>query len=244
MEEQTGEKRLRLIVFSEQALLRTSLAMFLSSEPGLEVVRECASCGEALDTLKTSSIDVVLLDVAVACADAKDFVSAARSAGYQGRVLILAENAEAERLTMALKLGASGIFRKSEAPDRLVLAIRLVAAGAVWVDQSVIALLTVQPSDQSNQVANRRSGALLEEREEKIIQGIMDGLTTKKLGDDMNISEGSVKNILQGLFAKTGVRKRSQLVRLALEGALGARLAKRQAAGPLETVPTHGESSD
>jgi two-component system, NarL family, nitrate/nitrite response regulator NarL len=244
MEEQTGEKRLRLIVLSEQALLRTSLARFLSSEPGLEVVRECASCGEALDTLKTSPIDVVLLDVAVACADAKDFVSAARSAGYPGRVLILAENAEAERLTMALKLGASGIFRKSEAPDRLVLAIRLVAAGAVWVDQSVIALLTVQPSDQSNQVANRRSVALLEEREQKIIQGIMDGLTTRKIGDDMDLSEGTVKNILQGLFAKTGVRKRSQLVRLALEGALGARFAKRQAAATVETVPTNGKSSD
>jgi DNA-binding NarL/FixJ family response regulator len=244
MEEQTGEKRLRLIVLSEQALLRTSLARFLSSEPGLEVVRECASCGEAIDVLKTASVDVVLLDVAVACEGAKDFVSAARSAGYLGRVLILAENAEAERLTMALKQGASGIFRKSEAPDRLVLAIRLVAAGAVWVDQSVIALLALQPSDQSNQVANRRSVGLLEGREEKIIQGIMDGLTTKKIGDDMELSEGTVKNILQGLFAKTGVRKRSQLVRLALEGALGARFAKRQSAGTLEAVPTMGESSD
>jgi DNA-binding NarL/FixJ family response regulator len=240
MQEQPGGKPLRLIVLSGQALLRTSLARFLSSEQGLDVVQECATCSQALDTLKTGPIDVVLLDFAVSCEDARDFVTAARSAGYQGRVLILAENAEAEKLTMALKLGASGIFRKSEAPDRLVLAIRLVAAGAVWVDPSVLAQLTVQPGDQPNQMGNRKSAARLEEREEKIIQGIMDGLTTKKIGDDMDLSEGTVKNILQGLFAKTGVRKRSQLVRLALEGSLGPRFDKQQTAG---TVRNHGESS-
>jgi DNA-binding NarL/FixJ family response regulator len=248
MEEQTGKKQLRLIVLSDQALFRTSLARFLASETGLEVVRECANYGEALstleDTLKTSPVDVVLLDFTVGGENANDFLSAARSAGYQGRFLIIAETAEAERLTGALKLGASGIFRKSEAPDRLVLAIRLVAAGALWVDHSVMALLTLQPSDQPNQTANRRSAALLEEREEKIILGIMDGLTTRKIGDGLDLSEGAVKNILQGLFAKTGVRKRSQLVRLALEGSLGSGFAKRQGAGVAEAVQADGESSD
>ena len=247
MEKQAGEKPLRLIILSDQALFRTSLARFLACETGLEAVCECASFGEALsmlkDTLKTSPVGIVLLDFTVGGEDAKDFMSTARSAGYQGRFLIIAETAEAERLTAALKLGASGIFRKSEAPDRLVLAIRLVSAGAVWVDHSVMALLTVQPSDQPNQVANRRS-AILEEREEKIIQGIMNGLTTRKIGDDLDLSEGAVKNILQGLFAKTGVRKRSQLVRLALEGSLGSRLAKRQVAGTAQTVRANGDSGD
>jgi DNA-binding NarL/FixJ family response regulator len=240
MEELTSEKQLRLIVLSDQALFRTSLARFLASENGLQVVRECASCADAIDTLKTSPVDVVLVDFTVTCEDASDFLSAARSAGYQGRYLILAESSDAERLTIALKRGASGIFRKSEAPDRLVLAIKLVAAGALWVDRSAIALLTVQPSDKPNQVANRRSG-LLEEREERVIQGIMDGLTTRKIGVGLDLSEGAIKNILQGLFAKTGVRKRSQLVRLALEGSLGSGFVS---AGMVETVQPNGESSD
>src|SRR5580692_11493621 len=107
MEELTSEKRVRLIVLGDQALFRTSLARFLASETGLEVVRECASCAEAIDTLKTSPIDVVLVDFTVTCEDANNFLSAARSAGYQGRFLILAEAADAERLTMALRLGAS-----------------------------------------------------------------------------------------------------------------------------------------
>lgn len=210
------------------------------------MLRECASCGEALtslqDTLKTSSVDVILMDLAPGGEEAAGFTSAARAGGYQGRFLILADSADAEKLAMSFRIGASGIFRKSEAPDRLILAIGMVAAGALWVDQSVLAFLTVPPSDRPNQVANRRS-ATLEDREEKIILGIMDGLTTRKIGRDLDLSEGAVKNILQGLFAKTGVRKRSQLVRLALEGSLGARFAGRQAVGTAETTPSHGQSA-
>jgi DNA-binding NarL/FixJ family response regulator len=250
MQLHTGEKRLRLIVLSDQALFRTSLARFLASDPGLEVVCECARCGEALNTLRdslkdtpeASPVDVVLVDLTVACENAAEFLTAARAVGYPGRFLIIAETADAEKLTSILKLGASGIFRKSEAPDRLVLAIRLVAAGALWVDDSVVAQLTVQPPDPPNQMANRRS-ATLEDREVKIVLGIMDGLTTRKIGRDLDLSEGAVKNILQGLFAKTGVRKRSQLVRLALEGSLGARFARRQAVATADTTRPHGESA-
>jgi DNA-binding NarL/FixJ family response regulator len=135
----------------------------------------------------------------------------------------MAEAVETQGLATTLKLGASGVFRKSEAPDRLVLAIHMIAAGAVWVDQEVIQMLSgIEPP---NQVGNRKSA--LGEREAKVVFGIMQGLTTKKIGANMGLSESQVKNILQGLFAKTGVRKRSQLVRLALEGSIATDWANR-----------------
>lgn len=219
--QQPDEKKLRLLILNDQALFRTSLARLLASETGLEVVRECAACGEALEFLNASPVDVVLLDLRVGGENADDFMSAARNAGYRGRFLIVAETAGAERLANALKVGASGIFRKSEAPDRLILAIRLVTAGALWVDQGIVEVLVGQCADPHNQVTNQKSVGRLEERERKVILGIMEGLTTKKIGSNMDLSEGTVKNILQGLFAKTGVRKRSQLVKLAMEGSLG-----------------------
>jgi hypothetical protein len=63
-----------------------------------------------------------------------------------------------------------------------------------------------------------------------VLLGILGGLTNRKIADGMGLSESSVKNILQGLFHKTGVRTRSQLVRLVLEGSLGnmRQLVKRQ----------------
>ena len=242
MHEYSNEKRLRLSILSDQALFRTSLARFLASESGLEIVSECATGREALESLRTSPIDVILLDPVVAGENAGDFISSARSAGFQGRFLIVAEAAQGDQVARAFKLGASGIFRKSEAPERLVLAIRVVAAGAMWIDQNVIELLTVHPLEQDNHSGNRRSSSRLEDREEKVIQGIMDGLTTRRIGEDLEVSEGSVKNILQGLFAKTGVRKRSQLVRLALEGSLGSRFTTLQA--PHSKGGSGSQSSD
>src|SRR5258708_35634176 len=73
-----------------------------------------------------------------------ELISAALAAGYKGHFLLVAGAADAKELAAAIKLGASGIFLKSEAPDRLVQAIRLVASGAVWVDQKAIQLLADQ----------------------------------------------------------------------------------------------------
>src|SRR5260370_40415524 len=68
---------------------------------------------------------------------------------------------------------------------------------------------------------DRGSTATLEDRERHVLLGMLGGLTNKKIGANMGLSESSVKNIVQRLFGKAGVKTRSQLVRVALEGSLG-----------------------
>jgi two-component system nitrate/nitrite response regulator NarL len=167
-------------------------------------------------------VDVVLLDFEIGTDDANDFISVARQSGYQGRFLIVAGALDVRKSAIVLKLGASGIFLKSEAPERLVQAIKLVAAGDVWVDQKVIHVLADQLIDQHHQHGDQGPGKLLDDRERNVILGILGGLSNRKIGDNMGVSESAVKNTLQQLFSKAGVRTRSQLVRVALEGSLGA----------------------
>jgi two-component system, NarL family, nitrate/nitrite response regulator NarL len=126
MNDQTPESRIRLILLDEHGLFRASLGRLLASEPDLEVAGECGTSAEALEAIRGSTVDVVLLDFDVGAEHGNDFISAARQAGYQGRFLIVAGSADVRNSAIALKLGASGIFLKSEAPDRLVQAIRLV----------------------------------------------------------------------------------------------------------------------
>ena len=218
--DQTDENRIRLVVLDDHGLFRASLAKLLASESGFEVVGECGTSAEALEMLNGSPVDVVLLDFDLGAEHSNDLISAARKAGYQGRFLIVAGTTDAERSAKALKFGASGIFLKSEAPERLVKAIRLIASGAAWVDQKIIQLLADQCLNQP-QRGDQKSGSALENREQRALLGILGGLTNRDIAEGMDISESSVKNILQGLFTRTGVRKRSQLVRLALEGSLG-----------------------
>jgi len=214
--------RIRLLLLDDHGLFRASLGHWLASEADFEVAGECGTSAAALEILLSAVVDVVLLDFDVGPEHGNDFISAARHAGYGGRFLIVAGSADVRNSAIALKLGASGIFLKSEAPDRLVQAIRLVGNGGIWVDQTIIQLLADHLLDRHYRFEDEHSSGQLEGREREVLLGIVGGLTNRKIGDNIGLSESSVKNVVQRLFAKAGVHTRSQLVRAALEGSLGA----------------------
>jgi DNA-binding NarL/FixJ family response regulator len=210
-----------LVLLHDQALFRAGLSRLLESQPGIEVVGECANAAEALQILSASPVDVVLLDSDHAMEGGDGFMPAARRNGYQGHFLIVAGAADARSSAIAIKLGASGVFLKSEAPDRLMQAIALVANGAVWLDQGTIRLLADQSVERFPRLDGPGSANPLTDREQRVLLGILAGLSNKKIGENLGLSEGSVKTSVQQLFYRTGVRTRSQLVRTALEGSLG-----------------------
>jgi two-component system nitrate/nitrite response regulator NarL len=212
------EKRIRVLLLDSQALFRTSLGRFLSSQPGIEVAGEYGSSSEALQVLASSQIDLVVLNFERGSQGEAGFMTSARRDGYQGRFLIVAGSVDPIRSAAALKFGASGVFLKSDTPDRLVRAIRLVADGAVWIDQKIMQVLAAR-SVVRWPYGDERD--LLTVREETVLLGILGGLTNRQIGIDIGASEGSVKGVVQQLFQKAGVHTRGQLVRVALEGSLG-----------------------
>ena len=86
----------------------------------------------------------------------------------------------------------------------------------MWVDQRVIQLM----ADGVHQSRRAELRKLLTEREQEVLRGIFEGLTNKEIAAQLDVSESAVKATLQQLFQKTGVRTRSQLVRIALEASL------------------------
>jgi DNA-binding NarL/FixJ family response regulator len=200
MHEETAENPIRLVLVDEQVLLRESVGRFLATQPGLQMAGECGTAAEALEILNHSSVDIVVSDVDLRTERGDDLISAARSAGYKGRFLIVAGAADAHELSAVIRRGASGIFLKSESADRLVQAIRLVASGAVWIDQTVIQLLADRLADRS-QLERETAGRRLTDKEEKVILGILGGLTNRKIGEDIGISESAVKSLPRGTSA-------------------------------------------
>ena len=224
MSQPTQENRIRLLLLDDQALLRASLAHFLASEEDLTVVGECGTPTQALEMLQTAPVDVVLLDFAHAMEAGGGLISAAYRHGFEGRFLIVAETTEAKAAAFAIRIGASGIFLKSEAPHRLVLAIKVVATGGVWLEPRIVRLLAEESVGRFASASNGDGYAsLLTDREQRVLHGILGGLTNRKIGENLGLSESSVKTAVQQLFYRAGVRTRGQLVRVALEGGLGAR---------------------
>jgi len=125
----------------------------------------------------------------------------------------------AKESSSALHLGASGIFLKHNSPGTLAKAVRLIMGGEIWVDAKVIQLMADRVDQQEQE--QERVNPLLTEREQQVLRGIFEGLSNKEIGAQLGVTDGAIKATLQQLFQKTGVRTRSQLVRIALEGSLG-----------------------
>jgi DNA-binding NarL/FixJ family response regulator len=209
--------RIRLLLIDDHILFRDGLSRLLALEPDLEVVAGCGTVGEALETVGRERVDIVLLDYDLGEDHGSHFISAARRAGYTGKVLMVTAGMSAKESSTALHLGASGIFLKHNSPGTLAKAVRLIMSGEIWVDPKVIQLM----ADRVDQQEDERVSPLLTEREQQVLRGIFEGLTNKEIGAQLGVTDGAIKATLQQLFQKTGVRTRSQLVRIALEGSLG-----------------------
>ena len=210
-------ERIRLLLVDDHILFRDGLSRLLALEPDLEVVAGCETVAEALDIVGREPVDIVLLDYDLGEDHGSHFLSSARSAGFAGKVLMVTAGMTAKESSSALHLGASGIFLKHNSPGTLARAVRLIMGGEIWVDPRVIQLM----ADRVDQREEERVSPLLTEREQQVLRGIFEGLTNKEIGAQLGVTDGAVKATLQQLFQKTGVRTRSQLVRIALEGSLG-----------------------
>src|SRR5262249_14915231 len=141
------------------------------------------------------------------------FIERAREAGYAGRIFIVTAGMNDADYVRALGHGVCGIFLKHGSPELLIEAIHKVMSGETCIDQRCIQGLVEAVETEGRQA--RRSQ--LSERERDVLKGVFSGLTNKEIAAHLKISEASVKSALQQLFMKTGVRTRSQLVRVALE---------------------------
>jgi two-component system, NarL family, nitrate/nitrite response regulator NarL len=205
--------RIQLLLVDDHILFRESLRRLLASEPDFDVVSDCGTTTEACAIVEQCPVDIILLDFDLAGTDACDCIAAIQRTCYEGRILIVTGSMTASESSMVLKMGASGIFYKHHSPGMLAQAIRHVASGMTWVDQPAMRLMT---DDQERRRELRDRGPWTE-RERQVLQGIFEGLANKEIGAKLGVSESAVKATLQQLFQKTGVRTRSQLVRVALE---------------------------
>lgn len=205
--------RIQLLLVDDHILFRESLRRLLASEPDFDVVSDCGTTAEACAVVDQCPVDLVLLDFDLAGTDAGDCIAALHRTRYEGRILVVTGSMTAGEASMVLRLGASGIFYKHHSPGMLAQAIRHIAVGMTWIDQPAMRLM----SDDQDRRREPRDRAPWTEREQQVLHGIFEGLANKEIGVKLGVSESAVKATLQQLFQKTGVRTRSQLVRVALE---------------------------
>jgi two-component system nitrate/nitrite response regulator NarL len=210
------DPRATILLVDDHALFRDSVARFLDDDPGFKIVGGCATVEEAKEFLHANPVDLVLLDFDLGARDGTDFMNVAAGIGYRGKVLLVTAGVDETSAANLLKSGIAGIFLKHNPPAMLVEAIREVLAGNVCFEQNYLQKIVGRAAERTAENETPRTRKLTE-REQQVLIGVFEGLANKQIADRLQVSESSVKATLQQLFQKTGVRNRSQLVRIALE---------------------------
>jgi len=203
-------RRTTILLVDDHALFREGAARLLGAERDFEVVGCCGSLEEALGILRSTKVDLVLLDLDLGRERGFQFFKPALDGGFAGRVLVVAAVVSHFEMRRLIHSGAAGIFLKQSPPNRLVEALRAVMRGQLYTDPAL------QDDLHSHSESTNLKKALTS-REQAVLSGVAEGLSNKEIAARVHVSEALVKAILQQLFDRNGVRTRSQLVRIALE---------------------------
>jgi DNA-binding NarL/FixJ family response regulator len=206
-------KQIRVLIVDDHTLFRESLSRLLEADTECKIIGACASVEEALKIVAREQIDLVLLDYDLGEKPGTQFLEESKRCGFGGPVLMVTGGMADAVMPRALENGASGVFLKSSPLAELTQAIGRVMKGETWIDSGMVKALLADANRRSNEARQESLSA----RERSVLRGVFEGLSNKEIGQQLGISEGSVKAALQQLFARTGVRTRSQLVRIAVE---------------------------
>jgi DNA-binding NarL/FixJ family response regulator len=216
---------LRVVVADDQALVRTGFAMILSAD-GIEVVGEAADGAQAVDMVRRTRPDVVLMDIRMPEVDGLEatrrILSGAPPVGEAApRVLILTTYDLDRYVYAALAAGASGFLLKDVSPEHLVAAVHLVRSGDALLAPAITRRLVERfaPRDQQAAALHRDLSALTP-RELEVLKLLARGLSNAELAGRLHLSETTVKTHVARILFKLKLRDRAQAIIVAYETGL------------------------
>ena len=219
----TRSRPLRIAIADGQALVRAGLRALFESEEDIAVVAEAADGGQAVALVAKMRPDVVLIDIGLPGTDAVEVtgeISADRKPGGPG-VMIIAAQADDERLFAALRAGASGFLLKDTDATAFVEAVRVVASGDALLSPSITRRLIAEIAAQPD--PNRPSPEQLEDltaREREVVALVAAGLSNQEIAERLVVSPATAKTHVSRALYKVHARDRAQLVALAYETGL------------------------
>ncbi|HEX6675290.1 MAG TPA: response regulator transcription factor [Actinomycetes bacterium] len=211
-----------MLLVDDQTLVRAGFRVLLERGEGIEVVGEAADGAEAIEAVRRTRPDVVLMDIRMPVLDGLEatrrIVSDERLGGV--RVVMLTTYELDEYVFEALRVGASGFLLKDIDPADLRQAVRVVAAGDALLSPSVTRRLIAEFASRAPRRADRERLAPLTDREREVMALVASGLSNGEIARRLFMSPATAKTHVSRAMAKLGARDRAQLVVLAFDTGL------------------------
>lgn len=209
-----GNPKTRIVVADDHAVLLESLAALLGTQPDFEVVGKASNGGEAVEAVRQHKPDVLVLDLFMPNIDGFEVLRTLERSGLHVAAIVLTGSESQLDYVQVVKLGARGLVLKGDNPEKLFTAIRSVASGDLAFSNDIAA--QVVNAMATEQRPESTTLARLSEREKQIAMLVARGMKNRDIGNELNISENTVKRHLQSIFNKTGTRDRLELAVVAV----------------------------
>lgn len=197
---------IKIMIVDDHPVVREGLSRIIVSESGMEVIAEAGTGAEALTHYRKLRPDIVLLDMRMPEMTGIQTIEAIRKEFSNARIIVLSTYDLEEDIYQSLQAGARGYILKDSPRNELLTSIRRVHAGE-----------RVIPPNIATRLAERIGGNELTAREFEVLKLITAGKSNKQIGDDLGISEGTVKSHVNNILDKLGVTDRTQAVSVALK---------------------------
>ena len=203
----------RIALVDDYEIVRAGLRVLLATEPDLAVVAEYGTCVEALTELPLAAVDVAVVDVRLPDGDGIDLCAALTAVAPDLRCVVLTAYADDAALLRAAAAGVAAFVRKDADGGALLRAVRDVAAGGSSLGPRFAATPGARPRAADD--------GRLTAQERRVVALVTEGLTNRRIGERLGLSEKTVKNYVSNVLSKLGMSRRTQAA------AYAVRLAER-----------------
>ena len=198
--------KIRILVADDHFVVRMGLTALVNTEPDLEVVGEAVDGAQAVAAFDKHKPDLVLMDLRMPVKDGVRATAEIKSKHPNARVLMLTTFDGDTDIHRAIEAGAQGYVLKNTTGDKLIPALRAVAAGQRWI-----------PKEIATRLASRNLFEDLTPRELQVLEQMAKGLANKEIADVLKITGHTVKDHLKSILGKLHVADRTEAVTVALQ---------------------------
>ena len=202
-----------IVVADDHPVVLHGLVTLLGDDTRFKIVASCKNGSEAIVAIRQFVPDIALLDIRMPRPNGLEILKFVANERLRTRVIFLAASPSDEEIVAATAGGASGIMLKESAPDALISCLQAVAAGQTWLPSDLLEGALERTKAHRAHIATVEN--ILTHREREVMLRVADGLSNKEVGNQLNITEGTVKIHLHKIYQKIGVTNRTTLANFA-----------------------------
>jgi DNA-binding NarL/FixJ family response regulator len=209
----------RIVLVDDHPIMRHGLAQLIALEPDLTVCAHAGTCAEGLAVVEAHHPDLAVVDLTLPDRHGLELIKDIRALHPKTQTIVLSMHDEQTFASRALRAGARGYLMKETAADMLIIAIRRVLGGGIYVSESMASVLIEQASGHRGQAGGGVDQ--LTDREIEVLEWIGKGQASKVIAEALCISVRTVEAHRAHLKEKLGLPDGPALVKFAVQWAEG-----------------------